>query len=153
MAVGFKDGQDKYGKRWKHIEGECKAQDIADRQLKEKAEELRTWYNSRSRELRSQEEKMAATEEKARAHDGKMTEREGQLNAKAKDLAAQEQAMVATLRSKDEGIEELVRQQTQKLEDDHQKALEAQASEHAVELKEAVDEAAVATIAKAETEA
>nr|XP_020182071.1 tropomyosin-like [Aegilops tauschii subsp. strangulata] len=126
---------------------------MPDRQLRKKVKELHTWYNDRSRELRSQEEKVVAAEEKARARDGKLTEREAQLNAKAKDLATQEQAMAAILHSKDDEIDELVRQWTQKLEEVHQKALETQVSVHAAKLKEAADKAIVASNTKAETEA
>lgn len=57
-----------------------------------------------------------------------MTEREALLNTKEIELAAREQTIVATLHAKDEEIEELVQRRTQKLEDEHKKAIEAQAS-------------------------
>lgn len=51
---------------------------------------------------------MAATAERARTHDVMLTERETQLNAKAKDLATHEQALVDALRVKDNDLESLI---------------------------------------------
>lgn len=110
VVAGLKDVQERYGQRWQAVREEHRAQDVATQQLKEKAEELRTWYNTRSRELRDQEEKMAAASERASTRDGRLTECEAQLNAKAKDHASHEQAMADTLHSKDEQLESLVQQ-------------------------------------------
>nr|XP_020177833.1 tropomyosin-2-like [Aegilops tauschii subsp. strangulata] len=104
---------------------------MATQQLKDKVEELRSWYNARSRELGNQEEKMAAVAGKARTRDAKLTEQEAQLNAKAKDLAAREQA----LRTKD-------------LEDSQKKAIDSQAQDAAAKLKEVTNNLAAASEAK-----
>mgnify|MGYP006268428053 CR=1 FL=1 len=82
-----------------------------------------------------------------------MTEREALLNIKEKELAAHEQIIVATLRSKDEEIEELVKHRTQKLADAHKEAMEAQILVSATKLKEVADGAAIVVSAKADLEA
>lgn len=64
MSIGFKSVKERYGKRWDKVQEERKSMDLAYQQPKEKVEELRTWYNKRSRDLIRQEEKLAATKEK-----------------------------------------------------------------------------------------
>ena len=76
MAARFKDAQDRYGKRWKHLEEERRTLDATGEQLKEKAKEVHTWYNNRSCELRNHEERMATTAKSARVRDGQLTEHE-----------------------------------------------------------------------------
>lgn len=81
VAVGLKEVQERYDQKRQAIPEEHRAQDVATQQLKDKAEELRSWYNAQSHELRDQEEKMAATAEKAITCDVRLTEHETQLNA------------------------------------------------------------------------
>ena len=58
------------------------------------------------------------------------------LNSQEEDLAAREEKLAATLRGKDEEVEELVVQRTQGLEQRHKEALNAQAQVQAGKLKE-----------------
>jgi hypothetical protein len=88
MAGCFKDVQDRYSRHWDKLQEEHKALELAEEKLKEKAEEIRTWYNEQSRNLRRQEEKLSAAKEKAIALDSKLAKRKVQLNAREKDLAA-----------------------------------------------------------------
>jgi hypothetical protein len=60
IIAGFKDVQDRYSKRWIKLQEEHKALGLAEEKLKEKAEEIYTWYNGQSHNLRKQEEKLAA---------------------------------------------------------------------------------------------
>ena len=62
---------------------------------------------------------MAAAAEAAR------TQHQAALNSKEEDLAAREEKLAATLRGKDEEVEKLVVQRTQKLEQRHKEALNA----------------------------
>jgi chromosome segregation ATPase len=125
---------------------------LADQKLKEKANELRAWYNQQSRILKDQEEKLAASKKEVATLNGKLTERAAQLDARDKDLAAREGALAATLRAKDEEIETLLKQWTRELEDGHKKSIETQALENAAKLKEASDRAATAASTKTELE-
>ena len=118
--------------------------------MKEKANELRTWYNQQSRILRDQEERLAASKKEAATLDGKLTERATQLDAREKELAAREEALAAKLHGKDEEIEKLLEQRTQELEKTHKDTIETQARDSAAKLKEASDKVAVGATAKTE---
>lgn len=125
---------------------------MADKKLKEKGDELHSWYNDRARDLIRQEEKLIAAKGEAAIRDGKMEKREALLNAKVRDLAAREQTRTTTLHGKDIEIEALLKQQTQGLEDSHKKSIETQALENAAKLKEVANEAAAVTTAKEDLE-
>lgn len=127
MAAGFKDVQDRYGKRWEKLHTQQQAVELAEQKLKEKAEEIHRWYNEKSQSIRRQDERLAAAKEKAAALDGKLAERETQLVIKEKDLAVREEAPAAKLHGKDEEIQTLLMQRTSELEENHKKAIETQA--------------------------
>ena len=75
-------------------------------------------------------ESLAATAEAAR------TQHQAALNSQEEDLAAREEKLAATLRGKDEEVEQLVMQRTRELEQMHREALDAQALVHAGKVKE-----------------
>ena len=45
MAVGLKGVQERCSRRWDKVHEERKAAESIDRKLREKADELRTWYS------------------------------------------------------------------------------------------------------------
>lgn len=104
IAIGLKDAQERYSRRWGKIQEERKAADLVDWKLRDKANELRTWYNKRIHELIEQEEKIAAAREVAATRDSKLMKREVLLNARVKDIAAREQALASILHGKDDEI-------------------------------------------------
>ena len=57
-------------------------------------------------------------------------------------MVAHEAALAAKLHAKDEEVEKLVAEQTQELKQEHKKALDALALDHAGKLKEVIDRAA-----------
>ena len=79
-----------------------------------------------------------------------LNERKVGLDAYEEELAARGAELAATLRGKDDEIQALVSQQTQELERKHNEAIEAQAIEHAKRIKEPIDAAEVAKVAKTE---
>nr|XP_020157212.1 tropomyosin-like [Aegilops tauschii subsp. strangulata] len=88
--------------------------------------------------------------EQAAKHDAQLREHRVLLDAHEEDLAAREEALAAKLRGKDEEVEKLVAQQTQELEQEHKKTLDALVLDHVGKLKEAINGAEAAEAAKNE---
>lgn len=84
------------------------------------------------------------------AEDAKLREHKVGLDAHEEELVAREEVLAAKLHDKDDEVQTLLADWTQELEWKHKEAIEAQATDHADKIKEAIYAAEAAEAAKNE---
>lgn len=142
---------------------------MAEQELLQRADEAQVWYAEKLQDIKSREAQLAAAKEsfilekaaaemaqaeatrKAAIADSELTQRKVNLDAHEEELA-EEEKLAAILRIKDEEIQALLAKRTEELEQKHEEAHQGQAVEHAGKIKEALDAARIAGIAKANLE-
>ena len=79
--------------------------------------ELREWHDKQFKVLMRKQETLLMTKEDVMAQETRLADRKALLDAREQDLSLREEKLRATLRTKDDDLEALVRQRTKDLED------------------------------------
>nr|XP_020195192.1 MAP7 domain-containing protein 1-like [Aegilops tauschii subsp. strangulata] len=125
MGANFQKLQALHRARLDKAKSRLAAVDKEEADLEERVAQTQAWFCEAREGLKAAQDELA--------------ERKWELilkQADEEDLAAREEALTTTLRGKDEEVEKLVAQRTQRLEQKHKDALHALALDHAGKVKE-----------------